>query len=256
MTKVIETISELRALRKSELLNNQSIGFVPTMGALHAGHQSLLRRCRQENAISVLSIFVNPAQFNNPDDLKHYPQTFETDLQIAQAEKVDYLFLPNADAMYGDGYRYKVTENRLSKELCGAHRPGHFDGVLTVVLKLLNLVQPHRVYFGEKDYQQYLLIKEMVTTFFLDIEVIPCPTIRDEAGLAFSSRNQRLSADEKKLAVQFASLLKSQLSVEAIKQQLAPLRITVDYIEEKEGRRFGAVSIGQIRLIDNVAVEK
>lgn len=252
MTKIIETISDWHLFRNSQQFKNKSVGFVPTMGALHAGHQSLLKRCRAENEISVLSIFVNPTQFNDPNDLKRYPKTLDADLQIAKTENIDYLFLPNADEIYFDNYRYKITENLFSNQLCGAYRPGHFDGVLTVVLKLLNLVKPQRAYFGEKDYQQYLLIKEMVASLFLDIEIISCATVRDHDGLALSSRNKHLSADERKLAAEFAKLLHSDFSVEIINQQLNSMGFIVDYIEEREGRRFGAVHVGNTRLIDNV----
>lgn len=252
MTQIIKSITEWRVLRNNVAFQNKSIGFVPTMGALHAGHQSLLKRCRAENEIAVLSIFINPTQFNDPNDLKKYPKTLDADLQIAQTENIDYLFLPNADEMYSDGYRYKITENDFSKSLCGAYRSGHFDGVLTVVLKLLNLVKPQRAYFGEKDYQQYLLIKEMVMSLFLDIEIIACPTIRDEDGLALSSRNKHMSPDERKLAAEFPKLLTSDLSTDKIQQQLSLLGFLVDYIEEKNGRRFGAVHVGNTRLIDNI----
>ena len=134
--------------------NEVSVGFVPTMGALHQGHRQLLKRSKAENEISVLSIFVNPTQFNNSEDLEKYPKNWETDLQVAQEEGVDILFAPDYSEMYPDNYRYQVGEKEFSKILCGKDRPGHFDGVLTVVLKLFNLIQPTRAYFGEKDYQQ------------------------------------------------------------------------------------------------------
>ena len=191
----LKTTNELKAWRK--LISPQkTVGFVPTMGALHSGHESLLAASQQENDLTVLSIFVNPTQFNNPDDLKNYPQTLERDLLIAEKNGVNAVFIPESmNELYPDQYRFKITETEFSTQLCGAHRPGHFDGVLTVVMKLFQLTQPTRAYFGEKDHQQLTLIKDMVASFFLPIEIVACPTIRETTGLAMSSRNTRLNSD-------------------------------------------------------------
>lgn len=251
MTEIIRTVAEWRQLRQGKIFKDRDVGFVATMGALHAGHRSLLQRARAENAISVLSIFVNPAQFDDPNDLKNYPKTLDADVVIAKAEKVDYLLLPEASEIYHDNYRYQISESKLSKQLCGAHRPGHFDGVLTVVLKLLQLVKPSRAYFGEKDYQQLLLVQEMVKAFFLDITIVPCPIVRDEDGLALSSRNRRLTAQQRQLAIKFAQLLQSDLPIPALRTQLESFEIVIDYIEDYINRRLAAVKIGPIRLIDN-----
>src|SRR5262249_44957410 len=181
----------------------------PTMGALHDGHVALLRSARADCDVSVLSIFINPAQFDDQRDLAKYPSDLDQDLEIALRERVDYVFIPDAASMYEDGYRYRVTETTFSKELCGAHRAGHFDGVLSVVMKLLQLVKPDRAYFGEKDYQQLELVRGMAAAFFLDVEVIGVPTVREKDGLAMSSRNARLTAPERALAASFPAILRS-----------------------------------------------
>ena len=250
MTKVIKNINEWRFVRKN--LNADEIGFVPTMGALHEGHISLLRKCRQENTVTAASVFVNPPQFNDPVDLKKYPQDFASDLQILQDQEVDFVFHPDYKEMYADDYRFKVSETEFSNELCGKHRAGHFDGVLTVVMKLFNIIRPARAYFGEKDYQQYLLIKDMVKNFFMNISIIPCPIIREEDGLARSSRNQLLSPKERALAPLFYKTLTSGKSIKEIKEELLNHNFKIDYIEEHFGRIFGAVILGKTRLIDNV----
>lgn len=252
MTKVIKKISEWKKIRNSEELKNKTVGFVPTMGAFHQGHASLIERCLKENNISVVSIFVNPTQFNDPNDLRNYPRTFDSDLKLLEKMNVDYLFYPEYEEIYSDNYRYKIIETDFSKKLCGAFRPKHFKGVLTIVLKLFNIVKPHKAYFGEKDYQQLKLIEGMCKAFFMDIEIVPCPIVRDEDGLALSSRNLLLTNEERKIAVNFPKLLKARMPNELIKEELEKLGFKVDYIENLEGRRFGAVHIGKVRLIDNV----
>ena len=252
MTKVIKKISEWKKIRNSEELKNKTVGFVPTMGAFHQGHASLIERCLIENNISVVSIFVNPTQFNDPNDLRNYPRTLDSDLKLLEKMNVDYLFYPEYEEIYSDNYRYKIIETDFSKKLCGAFRPKHFEGVLTIVLKLFNIVKPHKAYFGEKDYQQLKLIEGMCKAFFMDIEIVPCPIVRDEDGLALSSRNLLLTNEERKIAVNFPKLLNARMSNELIKEELEKLGFKVDYIENLEGRRFGAVHIGKVRLIDNV----
>ncbi len=224
------------------------------MGALHEGHAMLLRRSREECEISALSIFVNPAQFNDPQDLVKYPRTLERDLQVALRERVDYAFIPDAAAMYQDGYRYQVTETSFSRELCGAHRPGHFDGVLSVVLKLFLLVKPDRAYFGEKDYQQLELVRGMAAAFFLDLEIVAVPTVRETDGLAMSSRNARLSLAQRAQAVAFPEILSSSPGAAEAAQRLKAAGFDVDYVVDRSGRRFGAIRLGEVRLIDNVTV--
>ena len=193
MTKLCPSVAEWRALRNSPEWAGRSVGFVPTMGALHAGHEALLARARAENEHVVLSVFVNPTQFNDSNDLARYPRTLEADIELARPH-ADAVFAPAPEEFYPDGYRYRVTENELSRRWEGAHRPGHFDGVLTVVLKLFNAVQPTRAYFGEKDWQQLQLVRGMAAALLLPVDVVACPTVRDADGLALSSRNRRLSA--------------------------------------------------------------
>lgn len=198
MIEVITDIQQWIKIRENLKSHGQKIGFVPTMGALHEGHLSLIKKSLKETTVTLVSLFINPTQFDNPNDLKNYPQKLERDIDLLKSITQDsptlhYVLIPTSEQMYPDQYHYKVTENQLSQQLCGAHRPGHFDGVLTVVLKLLNLAGAEKAYFGEKDYQQYLLIKNMVEAFFIPTEIIPCPTIREKSGLAMSSRNLRLS---------------------------------------------------------------
>lgn len=251
--EIFKDLNDWRLMRQS-LPVSHSLGFVPTMGNLHNGHASLYEKCHQENQYTVASIFVNPTQFNNREDFTHYPRTLEQDLSLLESLHVDFCILPEEKTMYPEGYRYQISEHDISLAMEGKHRPGHFTGMLTIVMKLLNLVKPNRAYFGEKDYQQYQLIRDMVAAFFLNIEIIPCPTVREESGLAFSSRNNRLNADEKATAVKFAQIFHQVLNVDEAVQQLHQLGIVVEYLEEHTGRRFAAVKIGDVRLIDNFSV--
>ena len=252
MTKIIKSVKEWNDLYIEENLSPSQLGFVPTMGALHKGHASLMQKSVSENIRTAVSIFVNPTQFNDPKDLEKYPKTFEQDISMLEDLEVDFLFFPEHEELYADNFAYQVQEKSLSKLLCGASRPGHFDGVLTVVLKLLNIMKAGKAYFGEKDYQQYKLIKNMASAFFLPTEILACPTIRDEDGLALSSRNLLLSPDERTFALNFPRLLKSNQTCKQIKLELENLGFKVDYIEEYDGRRLGAVYAGKVRLIDNV----
>ena len=176
---------------------NHSIGFVPTMGNLHIGHASLFTKSTQENDCTIASVFINPTQFNQTADFTHYPRTLDDDLELLEKNGVDYCLLPDEKTIYADGYRYQMDENIYSNQMEGLHRPGHFKGVLTVVMKLLNLAKPNRAYFGEKDYMQLQLIRDMTTAFFMDIEIIGCPTVREASGLAYSSRNGRLTMEQR-----------------------------------------------------------
>lgn len=251
--KVFTSVAEFISFRDSLELNKK-IGFVPTMGALHDGHADLIQRSSQDNDVSILSIFVNPTQFNNQDDLKKYPRTFESDLLLAQRNGVSAVFAPQFEDMYPDNYSFQISENSFSKILCGAHRPGHFDGVLTVVMKLLQIVNPHFAYFGEKDYQQLHLIQKMTKAFFLRANIVACETIREGDGLAMSSRNTRLTSDGRGLA----PVLYKALSLPDLKEAAEFLNsnhIHVEYLEEHFNRRFIAAHIDGVRLIDNVAIK-
>jgi len=251
MIPVCTDLSAWRTLRSSSGFSAGTVGFVPTMGALHAGHRALLARARAENDRVVLSVFVNPAQFNDPADLARYPRTLEADLALA-AGLADAVLAPATTELYPDDYAYRLTEYTLSTRWEGAHRPGHFDGVLTVVLKLLNLVQPTRAYFGEKDWQQLALVRGMARALFLSAEIVACPTVRDADGLALSSRNRRLSPAARARAAAFPRLLRASPDAESAAASLRAAGFTVDYVADTGGVRLGAVQLEAVRLIDNV----
>ena len=249
--RVFTHVADWRAARAGPDFARRSVGFVPTMGALHAGHCALLERARTENDRVVLSIFVNPTQFNDPADLARYPRTLEADVALAEG-LVDDILAPPAAELYPEDYHYRVTEGKLSRLWEGAHRPGHFDGVLTVVLKLLNLVRPDRSYFGEKDWQQLQLVRGMAAALFLPGEIVACPTVRAADGLALSSRNQRLSPAGRDQAAVFPKILQDASHPVVAASALRAAGFTVDYVVDHEGRRLGAVRIEEVRLIDNV----
>ncbi len=251
MPALCETLADWHLVRRALDRTDASVGFVPTMGGLHDGHRSLLERARAENDRVVLSIFVNPTQFEDPGDLARYPRTREADLAVA-GDLPDVVLLPPAGELYPDGYRYRVTETDLSRRWEGAARPGHFDGVLTVVLKLLNLVRANRAYFGEKDWQQLQLVRGMVQALFLPTEIVPCGTRREADGLALSSRNRRLSPEGRARAAAFPALLRDSGGAAAAAAALRAAGFGVDYIEDCGEVRLGAVRLEGVRLIDNV----
>ena len=248
---------------------DRSLGFVPTMGHLHAGHAALLARARQECSTTLLSIFVNPTQFDDPTDLERYPRTLEADLAIAHSAGIDHVLLPTTTALYPDGYTYKVQESVVSTVLCGASRAGHFDGVLSVVMKLLQLAQVsadparQRLYLGEKDHQQLTLIRGMVEAFFLPWTVIGCPTVREIDGLAMSSRNSRLTAAQRRLAPQLAQVLREAPDAAPARSPLEAAGFSFDFLLDRAlgnshaaaSRRYTAAFLGETRLIDNVALD-
>jgi pantoate--beta-alanine ligase len=252
--EVITSVAEARAVFKEIRSSGTSVGLVPTMGALHAGHTSLIERARADNERVAVSIFVNPTQYDDPADLESYPRTLEADLEKAEAVGAEIVFAPAYDDLYPDGYRFKVSESPLSQRLEGAHRKGHFDGVLTVVLKLLNIVRPHRAYFGEKDWQQLQLVRDMVDALFIDTEIVPCPTVREDDGLAMSSRNALLPEEHRRLAPRLHSVLAAGGSIEGMTTRLEEAGFEVDYVERWGRRLLGAVRIGKVRLIDNVEI--
>jgi pantoate--beta-alanine ligase len=253
MPLLIHTVVEWRELLASHRKAGRTIGFVPTMGALHDGHASLFRRARAENDVVLASLFVNPTQFDETHDFEKYPRTLEADSAVMDAAGVDVVFVPSVSQMYPNGVRYAVTENEFSRQLCGAHRPGHFSGMLTVVLKLLQIAHADAAYFGEKDYQQLLLVRGMCEAFFISTKIVACATVRERDGLAMSSRNARLSPAERAMAPKFYRALVSAPTSAAAHEELTAAGFTVDYVEDRDGRRFGAVRLGQTRLIDNVA---
>ncbi len=252
MPRVVHTVAEWQKLRTGHRAAGHTVGFVPTMGALHAGHASLFQAARRDCAVVLASVFVNPTQFDEKSDFELYPRMLDQDCALMDQAGVDVVFAPSVAEMYPNGTRYVVTENQFSRELCGAHRPGHFDGVLTVVLKLLQIAGAERAYFGEKDFQQLQLIRGLCTAFFLPTVIVPCPTVREADGLAMSSRNARLSPAERALAPTFHRVLVSATSATAATTELAAAGFAVDYVEDRESRRYGAVRLGPTRLIDNV----
>lgn len=247
---IFHNLDEWIAFR-NQLPANNTLGFAPTMGNLHPGHASLFLASSKENDYTASSLFINPTQFNRPDDFTHYPRTLEADLQLMKDSGVDFCILPTEAQIYADGYNYQLHEQQLSQIMEGQYRPGHFNGVLTVVMKLFNLVRPTRAYFGEKDYQQYMLIQGMVKALFMNVALHSCPTIREPSGLAYSSRNNRLSPSERLCAEEFAQIFHQDKSCAMIKDELTAKGIGVEYIEDYQNRRFAAVLIGAVRLIDN-----
>jgi pantoate--beta-alanine ligase len=239
MTRQIKTIDALREATSSA----GSLGLVPTMGALHAGHMALVKRARAENDCVVVSIFVNPLQFGAGEDLERYPNPLDADMALLNGAGVDVVYLPTPNLMYPQGFQTGVKVGALADTLCGASRQGHFDGVATVVLKLFNQVQPNRAYFGEKDYQQLCIINRLIKDFNLSLEVIGVPTVRETDGLALSSRNQYLSDQERAIApALFANLRKCAENIKKLDALGGVLKFTksellaqgftsVDYLE-------------------------
>ena len=254
--KVLHCMGQWQELRATL---SGSLGFVPTMGALHAGHLSLLQQSVKQNDLTVLSIYVNATQFNDPNDLAKYPNTLDADLATAQAAGVDVVLLPDYPQMYADNFRFQLSEHEFSNELCGTDHPGHFTGVLTIVMKLLNLVRPDRAYFGLKDFQQYTLIKDMCATFFIPTEIVGCDIVRETDGLAMSSRNLLLAPVTRQLAGCFNRLLCRADTDSQARADLVQAGFDVAYVKTVDGRRCAAVVVGEgdqaVRLIDNVAVK-
>lgn len=251
---IFSEISSLQSYRRS--LGEKTVGFVPTMGALHLGHVSLIKQSLTDNDITILSIFVNPTQFDHPNDFKTYPDQQDNDLTLAESLQIDAVLLPTYEQLYPDNFRFTIQETELSQTLEGKYRPGHFNGVLTVVMKLLLLIHPHHAYFGQKDWQQVELVRDMTTAFFIPTTIITCPTVREPDGLALSSRNQRLTPEQRHIAPKFAKTLRQNKPDRVIIQDLQSLGFTVDYVQTLQGQRLGAVYLGDVRLIDNLPVEE
>ncbi len=245
-------VSDPAAWRKQRAALEGTLGFVPTMGNLHEGHMALVRRARAENDHVLVSIFVNPTQFNQRADYDAYLRTLENDVALLGREGVEFVFAPDEKSMYPDNYEMQVNETVLSQQLEGKFRPGHFQGMLTVVLKLLNIAGATRVYFGEKDYQQLMLVKKMAEAFFLPVEVVAVPTVREDSGLALSSRNGRLTPAQHEKAVLLSQLLQSAAANDAVAQKLDAAGFKTEYVATEWGRRLVAAWLGDVRLIDNV----
>ena len=278
--RTVKTILSLRRIIQKAKTKKKTIGFVPTMGALHEGHLSLIRRCKKENDLTVLSVFVNPAQFGPKEDFKNYPRETGKDILLAKKENVDILFCPSVDEIYPRGYLTYIEVEKISGALCGKYRPGHFKGAATVVGKLLNIVDPDVLYLGQKDAQQAAVLKKMVEDINFPVTIKVCPTVREADGLALSSRNSYLTEEERKEApVLYRSLVEikkrvaegecdSKNIISFIREKIEENSSgKVQYIECVQAESFKpveklegkvlialAVFFGQTRLIDNILV--
>lgn len=279
--KVVHTIQEVRDFVKSQRAEGKSIGFVPTMGYLHEGHLSLMKRAKEENDIVAVSIFVNPMQFGPNEDLDSYPRDLEHDAKLCESVGVSLIFNPEPEEMYAPDFTSFVDMEGVTKELCGKSRPVHFRGVCTVVNKLFNIMTPDRAYFGQKDAQQLAVIKRMVRDLNMDIQIVGCPIVREEDGLAKSSRNTYLSEEERKAALVLSRAVrlgeqmakdgeKEAAKIEAAMREIIeaePLAridyvsivnaVSIEPIEQLQGEILGAIAvyIGKTRLIDNFMMD-
>ena len=276
--KIINNIKELKACLAQNRLDKQQIGFVPTMGALHQGHISLVDRCVKENDICVVSVFVNPTQFNDKKDLDTYPRTLEADCALLEAAGCDYVFAPEAAEMYPEPDTREFDFGTISAVMEGAHRPGHFNGVAQIVSKLFDATEPDRAYFGEKDFQQVAVIRAMTEQLQMPVQIVACPIMREADGLAMSSRNVRLTANQRQKAPLIAHTLKesSKFAAEkSVKEVIdyvtgtlnADDTMRVEYFEIVDGNTLQRISdwadadyvvgcitvyCGEVRLIDNI----
>lgn len=278
MTRVVPSIEEMRSHVLLARRGAESVGLVPTMGALHEGHLELIRRSKADCARTVVTLFVNPTQFNQASDLAAYPRTFDADLDACSAAGVDWLFAPSTEEMYPDRQLTFITVEELSEGLCGPYRPGHFRGVATVCAKLFAAAPADRAYFGEKDYQQLAVIRRMVRDLNFPLEIVGVPTVREPDGLAMSSRNVRLSPEDRQAAPVLYRALRaargsghttSRVLVDIARRMIiAEPRARIEYIEivdsetllpaaavDRECRLALAVWFGSVRLIDNIAVD-
>lgn len=276
--KIVETVAEMQHLCRNLRADRAPLGLVPTMGALHEGHLSLVRRAKSECASVAASIFVNPLQFGPNEDFSKYPRTFDDDCRQLTTEGVDLLFAPTAAEMYPHGSVTKISVDGIGDRLDGASRPGHFTGVATVVAKLFHAVQPHRAYFGQKDAAQLAVLRQMTSDLNFDLEVIGCPIVRDADGLALSSRNKYLSPDERLQALALhCALLRIQQAIangqrqseDLIREGIQELKdVQVDYLAAVDAQTLLPVSnltpgtlvavaawVGKTRLIDNFLVD-
>lgn len=276
--QVIDDIKELNHLTRN-WNRSKKIGFVPTMGALHEGHLALVKQSIDSCDITVVSIFVNPSQFGPEEDFGRYPKTFENDYKELIKLGVDYVFLPSTKQMYPENYRTWVSVEEITDTLCGASRPGHFTGVATIVLKLVNLVNPTLMFMGEKDFQQVVVLETMLRDLNIETKIIRCPIVRSDKGLALSSRNRYFTATEAKVAPEiYSSMLKvksafksgvnnPQELITIVRNSLEPHGFVVDYINivdsfslqdvelvTKGNRLIIAVILGKTRLIDNIEI--
>ena len=275
--KLVSTVQELQT-EIQRLADGKTVGFVPTMGALHQGHISLVKQAVSENPVVVVSIFVNPTQFNDPNDLERYPRTLENDMKLLEPTGCSIVFAPNAKEVYPEPDKRKFNFGKLEEVMEGKHRPGHFNGVAQVVSRLFDMVKPTKSYFGLKDFQQLAIIKNMVKQLQLPVEIVPCAIIREESGLAMSSRNELLTEEQRKNAAVIsetlfkAKELKGQKSVQEITDWVTETInknpfLDVEYFEivddeqlqpvknwDEDSTKVGCIAVfcGKIRLIDNI----
>lgn len=275
--KLVSTTKELQT-EIQHLAQGNTVGFVPTMGALHQGHISLVKQAVSENPVVVVSIFVNPTQFNDPNDLERYPRTLENDMKLLEPTGCSIVFAPNAKEVYPEPDKRKFNFGKLEEVMEGKHRPGHFNGVAQVVSRLFDMVKPTKSYFGLKDFQQLAIVKNMVKQLQLPVEIVPCAIIREESGLAMSSRNELLTEEQRENAAVIsetlfkAKELKAQKSVQEITDWVTETInknpfLDVEYFEivddeqlqpvknwDEESTKVGCVAVfcGKIRLIDNI----
>jgi pantoate--beta-alanine ligase len=276
--EIIKNINDLKQYISKEKQKNKSIGFVPTMGALHAGHTSLVKRCVSENDVCIVSVFVNPTQFNNKKDLETYPRTLEADCDLLEAAGCKCVFSPDEQEMYPEPDTRIFNLGRIAEVMEGKFRPGHFNGVAQIVSKLFDIVEPDKAYFGEKDFQQVAVIREMLKTLNLPIEIISCPILREEDGLAMSSRNALLTPEMRQKAPIISQVLKESTTFIKEKEVNEIRKIVVDKINKEEGMNVeyyeivdgetlesiekwsdssnpvGCITVfcGNVRLIDNI----
>lgn len=252
--KVIHTIKDLQAELSVLKAQGKKVGLVPTMGALHAGHASLVKRSVNENEVTVVSVFVNPTQFNDKNDLVKYPRTLDADCKLLEACGATYAFAPSVEEMYPEPDTRQFSYAPLDTVMEGAFRPGHFNGVCQIVSKLFEAVKPHRAYFGEKDFQQLAIIREMVRQMQFDLEIVGCPIVREEDGLALSSRNARLSAEERKNALKISQTLFKSRTFAATHTVSETLKFVEDAIAAVPGLRleyFEIVDGNTLQKVDN-----
>lgn len=280
--RVVKTISELKSLISGYKQENKTVGLVPTMGALHAGHKSLVDRARKENDIVVVSVFVNPTQFNNKQDLATYPRTEERDCALLEAAGCDVVFMPAVEEVYPEPDNRQFDLGAVAEVMEGAHRPGHFNGVAQIVSKLFGFVEPDRAYFGEKDFQQIAVIRKMVQLEGFKLQIVACPIKREDDGLALSSRNVRLTAEQRQLAPNIYRVLKESCnfakshtvaetekfvvdSLNALPQMEVEYYSIVDALTMQPVSDWadtdgitGCITVycGEVRLIDNIAYKK
>ena len=252
--KIVNSIKELKSYLAEEKRNNKQIGFVPTMGALHDGHLSLVERCVKENDVCVVSVFVNPTQFNDKHDLETYPRTLDKDCTLLEPVGCDYVFAPSAEEMYPEPDTRTFDFGTVSAVMEGARRPGHFNGVCQIVSKLFAIVEPDRAYFGEKDFQQIAVIRAMVEDLHLKVEIVPCPVVREKSGLAMSSRNTLLTDGEKAVAAHIFGILsksKNFATNHTLKETRQYVVDSLNAIVGLEVQYFAIVDGGSLQELDS-----